>query len=159
MALLALCLWSRYGQAQYSPDGLLMYASTAIPATVPADSTFHSFNGVSGTVPANAYPTLSMSYRAIVYATAGSSATTCTVALSGNAAAMSPPVTIPGGSTVSIMVEGSLPAFAGQTISEVISITAGPGGSVTVQPGTTLTAEVIPTKTVLLMRTFRSQPH
>ena len=131
----------------YSPAGLVMQAKLRQGFTVPAGTSVARFLESSGQVPNDAYITLSSIQRGIVYVTAGSSQTTCQIGVSGGAVT-SPPITVRANKTVSVFLEdtgGSLSPGSFVTLVGIV-VTAGSGGPLTVQPGSTFTITIVPTE-------------
>jgi hypothetical protein len=143
-----------------SSGAVVLYAQTSGPVTVPAGTTLDDIDPVSGVIPADANPTLTNVYRAVVYATAGSTATTLRVGLAGpnglsvyNATS----VNIPANSTVPILLETTQLVSAGTNLSGALILRAGAGGSLTIQPGTSITMEAIPTNTASVSSNYISR--
>jgi hypothetical protein len=132
--------------AAYSPAGWVLHAKLAHPLNVPAGARLGRILESTGQIPTDAFPTLSIIVRGIIYCTAGSSATTCQLGLAGGAV-MSPPITVPADSTISVYIEdtGSEQPGARLNLTGMVVI-AGFGGPVTIQPGSTFTATIIPTE-------------
>jgi len=130
--------------AAQSPAGLVAYAVTTTPTAVSAGTSLSTIAQVTGVVPADAYPTMSVAYRTVLFVTASSTNTTAQVTLDGTLQT-SPVVTVPAGLTVPILFETMLQSNAGAMLEGSITVTAGSGGPVTVQPGTSVTLEAVPT--------------
>ncbi|MBV8054460.1 MAG: hypothetical protein JO071_04380 [Deltaproteobacteria bacterium] len=127
-----------------SPAGLVAYTATTIPITVPAGTSVSTIGQVTAVVPADVSPTISVAYRVILFTTASSTNTTATVALDGTSET-SAAVTVPAGLTVPIFLETMLQSTAGAILEGSITVTAGSGGAVTVQPNSSVTFEAVPT--------------
>jgi hypothetical protein len=135
-----------YAQDPYSPVGWVLMVKLRQPFTVAAGTSMPRLLESSGQIPANAYPTLSVTERGVIYATAGPSATTCQVGVVGGAVT-SPRITVPANSTVALFLEDTGPQKPGTvTLLHGIVVTAGSGGPVTIQPGSTFVETVIPTE-------------
>lgn len=128
-----------------SAAGMVLEAQAQTSLTIPAGQTAIRLDEVYGTVPPDAFSTQSQVTRAVVYVTAGGSDTTCQVGLSGESI-FTPPISVPAGTTVTIPFEDTGPAAAGQVLLEGIAITAGSGGPLTFDSGSSLTVLVLPTE-------------
>jgi hypothetical protein len=144
LKLVLLCMCTP--AAAWSPAGLVAYTATTIPIPVPAGTSISTIGQVTAVVPADAYPTMSVAYRAVVFITASSTNSTATVGLDGTSQT-SPTVTIPAGLTVPVLLETMLQSTAGAILEGSITVTAGSGGALTVQPSTSITLEAVPTFT------------
>ncbi|HEV3112913.1 MAG TPA: hypothetical protein VGY99_20695 [Candidatus Binataceae bacterium] len=121
-------------------SGVLFFKAVSSPITVAAGQSLHGIAPVSGTSPNAAQ--YGVTARAIVYAQAGSTDTTCMVKLAGGAV-WGTAITVPANSTVSIPFEDTSPGFPGEQYNIAIMIQAGSGGSLKILPGTSLTIEGI----------------
>jgi hypothetical protein len=124
-------------------SGIAFYRGVSSPITVAAGQTLHGIAPVSGTSPNAAE--YGVTARAIVYAEAGNSETTCMVKLAGGAV-WGTAITVPANSTVSIPFEDTSPGFPGEQYNVDIVIQAGSGGALKILPGTSLTLEGIASK-------------
>jgi hypothetical protein len=151
VAALASIALSRPANA-YSPAGWVTQVKLRQAFTVPAGTRVARLLETSGQVPDDAYPSLSTIHRGVIYVSSGPSPTTCQIGVAGGAVT-SPPITVSANSTVPVFLEdtggapmpgairnGSLISFVG------IVVTAGAGGPVTVQPGSSFTLTIIPTE-------------
>jgi hypothetical protein len=121
-------------------SGISFYKGVSSPITVAAGTTLHGIAPVTGISPNAAQ--YGVTARAIVYARAGNTDTTCMVKLAGGAV-WGTAITVPANSTVSIPFEDTSPGFPGEQYNVDIVIQAGSGGPLTILPGTTLTLEGI----------------
>ena len=136
-------------RAQNSPAGWVLHMTLRQPFSVPAGTTLSRFLESSGQIPSSSYPILSSVARAVLFVSAGASATQCQVGVAGGTVT-SPPVTIPANSTVELYLEDTGPQTAGSYIQYAgIVVTAGSGGAVTVLPGSTFTETIIPTENAI----------
>jgi hypothetical protein len=136
-------------RAQYSPAGWVLHVTLTQPFTVPAGTILSRFLESSGQIPSSSYPTLSSIVRAVLFVSAGASATQCQVGVAGGTVT-SPPVTVPANSTVELYLEDTGSRTAGSYIQYAgIVVTAGSGGAVTVLPGSTFTETIIPTENAI----------
>ena len=88
-----------------------------------------------------------VAYRAVVFATGGSADTTLTILFPGPGE-NSPAITIPANRTVALLLEAMVPVnSAGTAIHASMTLIAGSGGGLTVEPSTSLTLEGVPTYT------------
>src|SRR5579864_6755097 len=120
-----------------SYNGLVLQAQNTGAFTVPAGVTYMDINQVDPRhIPADGLSNYIVVYRVIAYASAGASATTCTVGITkgpiGSATVYSPPVTVPAYTTVAIPFENVAPAKAGDLIQASSTVGAGAQGPVTV---------------------------
>ena len=145
-ALAAVLLMSRSSFAAGTDfAGLVLNNTVTKPVTVAAGGQIHGLAFASGNVPADGVSTYSALNRAIVFVSAGSSATTCTVGLS-DGAMKSPPISVPANTTVGITMEdkgGPVPPGFFETTEFVIY--AGANGGLTVLAGSSATKAVYPT--------------
>lgn len=149
-SLLVSCLLTAgIARAQYSPAGWVMHMTLTQPFNVPAGTKLSRFLESSGQIPTVSYPTLSVVVRAVLFVSAGASATQCQVGVSGGAVT-SPPVTIPANSTVELYLEDTGPQKAGAYVQYAgINVTAGLAGPVTVLPGSSFTETITPTENAI----------
>jgi hypothetical protein len=147
LAIAAMLILHPAARCQSSPTyaGLVLHSSLTSPVAVPAGGTVGNLAFTDGYIPTggNNYSAIN---RAIVFVAAGSSATTCTVGLSGGAV-WSAPVSVPANTIVAITIEdkgGPVPAGFYETTGFVVS--AGGGGAITVLPGSLATKTVIATQ-------------
>ena len=127
-----------------SPAGVVAYRATTTPTVVPAGTSASAIAQVSAVVPADSYPTLSVNYRAILFATAPYASTTATVSLDGTSDT-SATVNVPAGETVPILLETTFQTSPNASLQGSITVTAGSGGALTVQPSTSVALEAVPT--------------
>jgi hypothetical protein len=135
--------------AQYSPAGWVLHVTLRQPFGVPAGGKIARFLESNGQIPASSYPTLSVVARAVLFVSAGPSATQCQVGLAGGAVT-SPPITIPANSTIELYLEDTGSQKAGAYIQNAgIVVTAGSGGPVTVLSGSSFTVTITPTENAI----------
>jgi hypothetical protein len=120
--------------------GMALHCRVTTPFTIPAGATFHGICQSYGTLPDGLQ--YGVVVRAVVYAQAGATETTCLVELA-DGAVYGTPVTVPANATVNIPFEDTGPGSAGQMRTPALTIQAGTGGPLTILPGTTLTLEAI----------------
>jgi hypothetical protein len=126
-----------------------MYANLAYPFIVAAGTTQHRLMEVSGQVPCNSYPTLSMVDRAVLFVRAGASASQVQIGLSGGSVT-SPAFTVPAYSTVTVYYEDTGPVYVCNLQNYLgVVVTAGSGGAITVEPGSSFTYTATPTENAL----------
>jgi hypothetical protein len=152
---LLLCSICALALAQ-SPAGVVAYAVTTAPIAVPAGSSLSAIAPVSTVVPTNAYQTLSVVYRVILFATAPYTSSTATVGLDGTTET-SAAVNVPAGTTVPVLLETTLQTSAGANLQGSVTVTAGSGGSLTVEPSTSVTLEALPTFTAESEDVYKSR--
>jgi hypothetical protein len=133
-----------------SYNGLILQAQNTGIFTIPPGVTYRDINQVDPhNIPADGLSNYMVVYRAIVYASAGASATTCTVGITegpvGSVTLYSPPVTVPAYATVQVPFEVVAPARAGELIQASSVISAGARGSVTVGYFSSFTVVAYPT--------------
>lgn len=127
-----------------SPAGYFAYSATIGPISIPAGTSVADVASVSTITPADGYPTSMANYRAVVFATAGATATTLIVLFPGPGE-NSPAITVPANRTVPLLFETLVPVnYPGTPISVSLTVIAGAGGGLTIQPGTSLTVEGMP---------------
>lgn len=133
-----------------SYNGLMLQAQNTGTFTIPAGVTYKDVNQLDPrNIPADGLSNYTVVYRVIVYASAGASATTCTVGITEGAAGAptvySPPVTVPPYTTVAVPFEDVVTAHAGDLIQGSSTIAAGSQGSVTVGFFSSFTLVAYPT--------------
>jgi hypothetical protein len=133
-----------------SYNGLMLQAQNTGVFTIPPAVTYMDVNQVDPrNIPADGLSNYTVVYRAIVYASAGASATTCTVGITegpfGSPTVYSPPVTVPAYTTVAVPFETVATALPGQLIQASSAIGAGAQGAVTVGFFSSFTVVAYPT--------------
>jgi len=145
-ALAAALLMSRNSFAGTNFAGLVLNKTVTTRVAVAAGGQVHGLAFASGNVPSDGVSTYSALNRAIVFVSAGPTATTCAVGLS-DGAMKSVPVSVPANTTVAITLEdkgGPVPPGFFETTGFVIY--AGANGGLTVLPGSSATKAVYATK-------------
>jgi hypothetical protein len=123
-----------------------MYSYLEYPFTVGAGTSQYRLMEVSGQVPCNSYPTLSMVDRAVLFVRAGASASQVQIGLAGGAIT-SPAFTVPAYSTVTVYYEDTGPVYICNLQNyEGVVVTAGSGGPITIEPGSSFTYTATPTE-------------
>jgi hypothetical protein len=135
---------------QGSYNGLMLQAQNIGIFTIPPGVTYKDVNQVDPrNIPADGLSNYTVVYRVMVYASAGASATTCTVGITkggaGSLTVYSPPVTVPPYTTVAVPFEDIATAHAGDLIQASSTIGAGSGGDVTVGYFSSFTVVAYPT--------------
>jgi hypothetical protein len=142
-SVITLLLFSPGALAQ-SPAGFVGYTATTSALSIPAGSSESDVAQVLATPPSDGFRTAMMAYRAVVFATGGSANTTLTVLFPGPGES-SPAVSIPAKRTVALLFETMVPVnYPGTPITASMTLIAGSGGGLTVQPSTSLTLEGVP---------------
>lgn len=141
VGLVSVNLLSGVALGQSNPAGLMLQAQREVSSTIPAGQTAQ-VDGVQGTTPSDSASLFWVDIRAVAYVSAGSVVTTCQLSIA-DTRFRSPPVTVPANSTVAVPLEGYGYAWRGQPLLILFSAQAGPG-PLTIQPWSSITAEVIP---------------
>lgn len=155
-ALTAICImfqlfytdsaWAQPG----SYNGLMLQAQNTSSFSVPPAVTYTDVNQLEPrNIPSDGLSNYTVVYRVIVYASAGASATSCTVGItkgpSGSPTVYSPPVTVPAYTTVAVPFEDIATAHPGDLIQASSTIGAGAQGPVTAGFFSSLTVIAYPT--------------
>jgi hypothetical protein len=134
-----------------SYNGLMLQAQNTGSFTIPPGVTYLDVNQVGpNNIPADGLSNYTVVYRAIVYASAGASATTCRVGITegpyGSPTVYSPPVTVPAYTTVAVPFEQVAAAGPGESIEASSAVGAGAPGAVTVGFFSSFTVVAYPTQ-------------
>jgi hypothetical protein len=120
--------------------GMVLHCRVGTSFTIPAGKTFHGICQSYGTLPGAAQ--YGVVVRAVVYAQAGATDTTCLVELA-DGAVYGTPISVPANTTVNIPFEDTGPGYPLQSRYPAITIQAGTSGPLTILAGTTVTLEAI----------------